>query len=187
MLRVFLVAAALAGPSAADEVCGDLWFTRNLVMDRAGYCFGTTLGRAVFDNGDCTGSTVSLGAGEQRLIARILDAEARNGCAVDTAQETLGIGFDDLAVRRLLRDQPLRAVTESTCIGWQGEPEPLRAGHDPAAPVLGRIEAGDFVLFRHRPVDGWSYVTVTDQEFRTRAGGWLDDPAGAPPCWEFAG
>ena len=46
MKRLALLCALLASPAAASDVCDDLWFTRNLIMDRAGYCFGSVLGRA---------------------------------------------------------------------------------------------------------------------------------------------
>jgi len=61
-MRAFLalLLAALAAPAAALEICDELWFTRNLIYDRAGYCFSSPLGRAVFDNSDCTGSALKI-------------------------------------------------------------------------------------------------------------------------------
>ena len=50
MRRAAICAFVVAGPAAADERCHDLWFARNAIMDRAGYCFGSVLGQAVFDN-----------------------------------------------------------------------------------------------------------------------------------------
>ena len=40
-------------PAFALDHCEEWWFTRNLVFDRAGYCFSSPLGQAVFDNSDC--------------------------------------------------------------------------------------------------------------------------------------
>ena len=70
MRALTLLLFLIASPAAASDVCHDLWFTRNLIMDRAGYCFGSMLGKATFDNSDCTGKNVSLDAGDQLMVNR---------------------------------------------------------------------------------------------------------------------
>jgi hypothetical protein len=184
MIRI-LVCFLLAGPAAAQGWCDDLWFTRNLVMDRAGYCFGTPLGQAVFDNADCTGQRVALSPDESRLVNRILEVEERAACRVDTLRSA--IDLEDAAIRRRLTDLPVRDQTESACIGWQGPDTPVLAGHDAAADVIARIEPGDVVLYQHIPEGGWSYVTIATQDFQTKGGGWLDGSRTEPQCFEIAG
>ena len=186
MTYLLATLAVLGGsPAAATGFCDDLWFTRNLVMDRAGYCFGTPLGQSVFDNGDCTSASVSLDRAASQLVDDIQSAEARNQCDVDTTRDTVAI--NDIENRRQLVDLPIRSETESTCIGWQGEVTPVLAGRDSAAPEIARIEAGDIVQYQHVPVGDWHYVIIATQDFETRGGGWLDLSAGAPDCWEMAG
>ncbi|EBA16598.1 hypothetical protein RSK20926_22774 [Roseobacter sp. SK209-2-6] len=50
----------------ADESCNDLWFTRNAIINQAGFCFGSNLGQALFDNGDCIAKSVPLSPEAQR-------------------------------------------------------------------------------------------------------------------------
>ena len=75
----------------ADSFCEDLWFTRNALADRGGYCFSSTLGQAVFDNDGCTGSTSALAANDRALVSRIVELEAEAQCAVDTEAQDLDL------------------------------------------------------------------------------------------------
>ena len=106
---------ALPLPALADDICHDLWFTRNLIMDRAGYCFGSILGKSTFDNGDCTGKSVALGTAATEMVARIQASEKELACKVDTGQPVLDL--EDADFRRTLTDLPLRSPFESACIG----------------------------------------------------------------------
>ena len=180
-------AAALAPAAAANPYCADLWFTRNALFDRAGYCFGSPLGQALFDNGDCRGKAVTLSADAQAKVAEIRRLEDRIGCDVDTSGTRLG--FADYAIRRQMIDLPVLDELAAGCLGYRGAPIPLRAGHGAGAPVLGRIEPGDFVSFGHLPENGWSYVTTHGPNWQgLRAGGWM--PVGSIPeagCEAWAG
>ena len=51
----------------ALEICDDLWLTRNLIFDRAGYCFGSVLGKSVFDNEGCTPGVPELAEADQGI------------------------------------------------------------------------------------------------------------------------
>ena len=175
--------AALAAPAAADDFCGDFWFTRNLLMDRAGHCFGSPLGRALFDNEGCT-EGAAPGPEAAARIARIQAAEKRNACKVDVSAETLGL--DDADIRRRLTDLPLRDEIESSCIGWEGAVTPLLAGRRPQEAAVGRISPGDHVLYQHVPEEGWVYVTARDRKGALISGGWMKETLPAP-CRDFAG
>ncbi|WP_295813988.1 DUF4453 domain-containing protein [uncultured Nitratireductor sp.] len=175
----------IATPAAANESvgCQDIWFTRNLVMDRAGYCFATPLGQALFDNSDCTGKSVSIDALGSRLVSQIQALEKQHGCAVNTRRTRLDL--DDLRIRRQLRDLPVFDEFPGGCLGWTAGREPLYAGRDSGSKVIGRIEPGDYVSFTHLPVDGWSYVTVSEPGWGAlKSGGWM---SGETHCKDFAG
>lgn len=180
-----VVAFAVGTPALADDTCHDLWFTRNLVMDRAGYCFGSVLGKAVFDNAGCSGKSVSLDRRTQALVSRVRGLEKDLACKVDTAQPVLVL--DDIDIRRRLSDLPVRDEFESACIGWRLDPLPLRSGHSAGAGIVGEIRRGDSVGFRHYAVDGWNYVTVTDRNWRLKSAGWTDAAFGIDDCEQFAG
>ena len=176
-----------AAPAMAQNACDDVWFTRNLHFDRAGYCFGSVLGRALFDNSDCTGSDITLDPEIKRQVEDIRRLEAVHGCKVDTARSTLEIA--DIQIRRRLRDLPIRDEFESGCLGWFGEGAPLRASHDDGAEIIGEVEMGDYVLFSFQPVDGWSYVTTHHHDFSgLKAGGWVPNSVfPQEACAEWAG
>lgn len=168
---VFSLIFLAAGSVSADPLCDDLWFTRNVIFDRAGYCFGSELGASVFYNGDCTTSAPEITPADQENVARIRAAEQDWDCAIDsTVARSLSI---DAAFRLLLSDQPVATGYESGCIGWQANPMPLRAGHSPDAPVVGQVQQGDNVNFGHEPVAGWEYLRVY-RDGEMAAEGWAD-------------
>ncbi|WP_421724477.1 DUF4453 domain-containing protein [Bauldia sp.] len=188
-MRWFWIAVfvtALAGPAfAGGDGCHDLWFTRNQVMDRAGYCFGSTLGQAVFDNSDCTGKSVTLGADDRALVKQIQALEAQFQCRVDTSQATLDL--DDVAIRRQLKDLPIAEEFPGGCLGWLGPETPLHAGHSRATDVIGRILPGDYVGYFHIPEGKWTYVTAADTNWTLKSGGWLKEGPEGTTCKDYAG
>lgn len=186
-MRVLAILLCLAcAPAVADEFCHDLWFTRNALFDRAGYCFGSALGQAVFDNSDCVTRQPALDPAAQAAVAQIKAMEARVGCRVNTAQGWLDL--DDLHILRQLIDLPIPDELGSGCLGWQGPVVPLHSGHSPNAPVIGRIAPGDYVLFDHWPVAGWSYVTTHGPNFvGLTSGGWVRWVYDDSVCASWAG
>ena len=172
-------------PAIADDICHDLWFTRNAIMDRAGYCFGSALGQAVFDNSDCTGKTVNLTRQTIDFVNRIKSQEAGFGCRVDTGQTVLDL--DDLHIRRRLADLPLRDEFESACIGWLGPETPLYAGHDLGSGQVGRIMPGDNISFAFWPEGDWAYLTILAPDWSVKSGGWSNVGFPDSSCRDFAG
>lgn len=77
--------AGLAGfvPAASAASCWDLWYERNAIYDRNGYCFSSNLGKRTFNNADCWTSNPTLSPSEQRRVARIKAEERRRGCKVN--------------------------------------------------------------------------------------------------------
>jgi hypothetical protein len=97
MTRALIIFAAglLAGmtglvPLAAAQNCWDLWYERNAIFDRNGYCFSTRLGQETFDNADCWTRTPNLSQGEQRRVAEIKRQEQRLGCAISPGSSSGG-------------------------------------------------------------------------------------------------
>ena len=150
----FATAVLAAGSSAtADPVCDDLWFSRNFYFDRAGYCFGSVLGEEVFNNYGCTTQAPELTAEEKAIVKEIQNIESDVGCKLDTT-ERRPLDIPNLPLRRTLLDQPINEGFESGCIGYIGEPLPLRAGIAQDAPIVGYIQAGDHLNFSHVPPIG---------------------------------
>jgi hypothetical protein len=73
---------SLAAPASAQS-CYDLWYERNEIFDRNGYCFSTDLGQETFDNSDCWTANPRLSRGEQRRVDQIKRQERRMGCRVN--------------------------------------------------------------------------------------------------------
>ncbi|EDZ45524.1 conserved hypothetical protein [Rhodobacterales bacterium Y4I] len=174
-----------AAPVLASDTCHDLWFTRNAIIDRAGYCFGSPLGQAVFDNRGCLGKSVSLSPQDERLVAQVKQMEARIGCRVNNKQ--IYLNLQDLHLRHQLRDLPVHDEFEGACLGWLGPVMGLRAGHRPDAPLIGQINTGDYVKFSHIPVGSWTYVTTSGPDWQVISGGWLDTSQYEERCRDFAG
>jgi hypothetical protein len=76
--RVQPPAQTLMPQQRAGNICDQLWYARNAIFDRAGYCFSSARGKAAFDNTGCTGGTPD--AAGMAEVARIQQQEAANGC-----------------------------------------------------------------------------------------------------------
>ncbi|NKX43271.1 DUF4453 domain-containing protein [Roseicyclus persicicus] len=184
-----LAALWVAAPAAAqDLLCEDWWFARNLIFDRAGYCFTSPLGQALFDNADCTTRAPDLRPDLAALVAEIRARETEEGCAVDTARTALS---DPGAVEpyRLMEDIPVREPFESGCIGYRGAPVAVRTGLRPDAPVAGTIAAGASIGFGHVPRGASDYIVVLPDPDSLKGAfwGWADFPPGPLPCDVQAG
>jgi len=185
LLPLLLVIAATEARAGA---CDDLWFTRNLIIDRAGYCFGSPLGQSMFDNGDCVGKQITVAPDDRRLVERVQAMERQLGCAVDTGRTHLDL--PDIAIRRRLRDLPVADEYESGCIGWREPVTPLYAGRSPFTEIVGRIEPGDDVRYSHWTTDDdrWIYVTVWASGWGAfRSAGWTDFRTNESSCRHWAG
>ena len=158
---VFALAfALLAAAAAADPFCDDLWFSRNQLYARAGYCFASPLGKAVFGNAGCTGTEVRLRPGEAQLVAQVKALEAETGCKVDPGRTVLEV--DNIALRLRLEVPVVRSEFASGCLGWTGGPLALLAGPDDASAPIARIETGDDIAWEYEAApwpEGWSFLT----------------------------
>ncbi len=171
-------------PATAQAYCEDLWLTRNIVFDRAGYCFGSVLGQSIFDNSDCTTKTPELSAEDRALVDSIKQHEARNGCRVDTSARALSL--PTVEWRRAMLMLPIRDEFESACIGWKGPPVPLRVDVSPTAAVTATVAAGDTLLYSHYPEGDYWFVTLIRSEV-TVAEGWAIVPDEVTHCTQIAG
>ncbi|WP_116131741.1 DUF4453 domain-containing protein [Tropicimonas sp. IMCC34043] len=190
-LALPVVLSFLAAPAVAEvweygeAECNELWFTRNLIMDRAGYCFGSALGQALFDNRDCRGKDVQLSAAQSAQVRKIQALETQIGCKVNTSRRSLDLPF--MAELRRLRDMPLPADGGWACIGWQGAAVPLYDGYSAGAQVVGQIRPGDWVGYGYIGDGGRTVVMVRRGGERGNGMlGWMDDSVRAS-CAEEAG
>ena len=173
MTRLPLAALCIvtAGPALAYDPCDDLWFSRNQLFDRAGYCFSTPLGQAVFDNSDCVGKDVTLEPGGYELVDLIKTNEEIFECAVDTTRSALDI--DNLALRTRLESVVFRSEFASGCLGWQGDALPLLAGPRDEAEVISVAMPGYDLVWEYEGFDwpeGWSFLTVYDDDSQIALG-----------------
>lgn len=183
MKRIIIAAALSLAAGQAQASCEDAWYLRNLAFDRGGYCFGSTLGKSIFDNGDCSTKSPALSAWDRRMIDATKRYEAEMGCAIDTGAtslETSLIGkLDDVD------ELPTIAPYESLCLGFNGPDLPVVgsiSGGLRAAYPTGEVVAGDTVRFRFESADGFEFVT-TDLSAGWIAGGAIT----AADCRDFAG
>ncbi len=147
ILPVIFFVALTPLPSFAGEPCDDLWFSRNSIFDAAGYCFGSALGKAVFDNSDCTTKSPKLSSADKAKIAEAKDMEARWSCNMNTNRTRLDI--HSFARRQTLVEQPLRDDTESGCGKYVGADISLYASQSTNARVVGTVSSGDDFINAH--------------------------------------
>ncbi|MBI4723849.1 MAG: YARHG domain-containing protein [Rhodomicrobium sp.] len=78
--------AAVSQAAAQDYEslsCGDLWYRRNAIYARNGYCFKTDRGIRVFGNAGCrfySEGDVPMSGAERRRVQIIRSIERQKGC-----------------------------------------------------------------------------------------------------------
>ncbi len=186
MKHLVLIFTLMASPAAAYDICDELWFIRNLTFDRAGYCFGSTLGQALFDNANCVTKNPTLSRDAQATVAKLGEMEDWMGCDVDTSQRYLDLPNEGFL--RQLQDLPVPTDTGSGCIGWRGPDVPLRAGHDMSAPILSVGRAGANIIWNYDWVDapGWEFLSVTRDGVLIGMG-WSNSYIDPELCTQLAG
>ena len=165
--------------------CNSMWLTRNIVFDRAGYCFGSNLGQSVFNNAGCTGTDVTLGAADQDFVNYTRQMEDEFQCSIDTSAKTLDLEL--IGSWMQLADLPRRDLWESSCIGWIGPSLPLRAAANDTSTVLGQVSPGDDIGLSHVDINEFSFAEIT-RDGTLVAIGWI--PAefiGPMTCSDMAG
>ncbi len=180
----------LAAPVVADDIfCEQPWFTRNLIFDRAGHCFDSALGMALFDNSDCTPGQLDMPERDQAAVAMIRELEQVQACSIDTSRTTL----EHLSSFEYLRQMdviPIPVEHESGCIGYLGEALSLRTGPSNSALHLdATIQTGMDILFGHLAEGDWDFVTVYSDNWETGplAHGWTRIGGHPPECRQYAG
>lgn len=186
-----LLPLLFASPALAGPFCDDLWFTRNLVMHNAGYCFGSTLGQTYFGTGPCIGKNVSPDRAGHRLIAEIQGMEREFGCRGQVNTRGRYLDVPDIGIRMQLYHFPLPAEYPGACAGWRGPTTVLHAGRQASTYTFGLIEPGDWVSYEHEPVDGWVYVTASEHNgdggpLILKSGGWVpENQIRSGPCDQY--
>jgi hypothetical protein len=83
-IRCCVDAAPEPMPLAETASCDDLWYARNLIWDRYGYCFQTERAISVFGNENCNAGlqrgAIALADQDRDAVDRIAAEEARLGC-----------------------------------------------------------------------------------------------------------
>lgn len=179
VLSVFLSLS----PLAAFADCESMWVTRNMLFDRAGYCFGSNLGKAIFDNSNCTGKQITLPAWQQDFVSYTKAMERDFQCNIDTSRRSLDLPL--LSQWLQLIDPPRRGFGESGCAGYLGEPLNLRSAVG-GGRVLGQIVYGDDILFAHDDIGDSTFVT-TMRNGRPVALGWVQINFSQMKCTSYAG
>ncbi|MEP3279221.1 MAG: caspase family protein [Stappiaceae bacterium] len=71
-------------PTSATNTCEALWYERNAIFARNGYCFGSARGQAAFSNAGCraglSAGQIPLSQNERRQVAEIRASERNLGC-----------------------------------------------------------------------------------------------------------
>lgn len=162
---------ALPASAQNNTFCESLWLSRGMVLDRAGHCFDTPLGDAVFDDNDCTGPVGALFP----IDAEILRMAEGATCDMDESGTELTLrGGAFVAQLRVLNTVPVRGGSEHSCVDYQGPPIPLYAGISTELAQIGTVLPGQGFGLQHQPMrGGWDYVTVSDPDGTMAAFGWL--------------
>lgn len=183
----------VSSPALADieDRCADLWFSRNAMLDKVGYCFSTPLGKAIFNNNNCTTKQpkVSSEVSEQIAAIRMLEQGDADGvyqsCHIDTSQRELDLPV--LELRKQLDFQPVTDGGVAMCIGYRDGEQTLYSAPRKTATKTGAIRQGDSVMMGHLDWNGWSFGTVWRDD-RPDAVGWYHAPiADVNQCEGFAG
>ena len=184
------VLLSLSLSALASDVCDDLWFARNSIMNQSGYCFSSNLGQKTFDNSDCHTKHPALTKSNRNRVAEIMSVERAFSCEIDTTKSDLDIHL--FTIRKTLTVQPLNDGAESSCIGYNGaEQVPLYSDTDSSSEIIGFILPGDDLGYDHNPYSdtrpGWFFVSsVSYGGISKPVLGWTNSKA-LNQCDDFAG
>lgn len=183
----FLIFLVLGTPALAGDFCDDVWFSRNLMYDRSSYCFESNLGKAVFDNSDCSPLGGILTKMDRDFVDWMDQLAKDYHCDVDTTRTTLDVDLID--VRRLISPPVGPEGFEGDCIDWKGPDIELRQMANLTSPISGQVQQGDNIFWEYKALytpDGWWFFTVR-REGEVAALGWSDYEFDADLCTAFAG
>ena len=174
----------LPAPVAALEYCDELWFTRNLVFARAGYCFGSPLGQAVFGTANCVTKSPELAPDGKTLVERIRALESQEQCSVDTKGSQLWIEAPSL--RSQMSTLPVPTPYESSCVGWLGSEVVLQSGAYQGAPIVSVVQFGDNIVWSFENEGDWQYLTAR-RDGQVVGAGWTEYEITPDRCSMMAG
>ncbi|GHA50990.1 hypothetical protein GCM10008927_15320 [Amylibacter ulvae] len=176
-----------AAPTWAQSVCDDLWLSRNVIYDAHGYCFGSELGKAIFDNNGCTSVDPTLPPDLQDRIKRIWTQDRSLECAVDQSQTNINV-YNQAARLRLLTQPIATEDNVKVCFGAQpNNPIVLHKDKTDTSPVLATIDTGDTLGWLHLNEGDWQFITLMSKSTAGKiSSGWTDQ-AGDLRCDEIAG
>lgn len=160
----------------ADEPCDDLWYSRNFYFDQAGYCFGSNLGKAVFDNSDCKSKNVNLAKSILQRIDKIKETEAGNSCKVKT-NKARRLNIKNFEMRKTLIEQPINHGFESSCFGYKGKLRvALYAARSTNSKIIGYVNLDDNVYsaFDEADSNDWWFATATHNDTNISSIGWTN-------------
>lgn len=170
-LGTLALLALFTGPMAyADTACEDLWFSRNVIYDAHGYCFGSPLGKAMFDNTGCTTVDPEL---SPELAKRVAQNWARYNameCNVDQSQAEIAIYNRE--TRAQIMAQPIAAEFGDLCQTFGGPETALMNAPADSAEKLGAINVGDMLGLLHEPENDWHFITVLNSQTGKPVSGW---------------
>lgn len=160
LAAIFLSFAPITAAAQNFNFCEELWVTRNMVFDRAGYCFGSVLGQSLFDNSNCTTSTASAPPAYSQIISWARGDEDRVGCNLNTGQPAWPSIQAVHAYYNRFWTVAVPLEGGFGCWGYSGPTVQIHAGAAANTPVLGQLTAGLSYVDLHYGVDGWGFITV---------------------------
>lgn len=182
-IACFFLWGTAAYADTASAACDELWFSRNAMMDHAGYCFKSPLGQAVFDNSDCTTSEPKLSKSAQAMTAQIISNEAAFSCDVDTSRTSLppDVLFRSDQRRELATQPPVPAHwgAEESCGGYLGDPLPVYAAPSRDAAILDVMQSGGDIQFQR-------HVMLRDKSLEVISQLLLDDDGNILPGYNYS-
>lgn len=159
-VAALLISAAT--PAVAQDFCTEAWVIRNMIFDRLGHCFGSTMGQALFDNSNCTVSGPTPPPGLAADVARIREGETFVGCRINTAQAPSAEMYRLHAHYSRFIDLPVPDhVGGYACWGYRGPDFRLLAGARMDAPEVGIARTGQSVVSTYWGREGgWVYGAI---------------------------
>lgn len=160
-----------------DDLCDELWFSRNAMLNQAGYCFQTPLGQAIFDNSDCTTRTPQISDEAVQEIDKFQTLETKLGCQVNTDQSEIRVS--DIEQRLLLTVQPgavFPSETEHSCLGYDGPSLSAYSAPDQSSQALYNIENGDVLDFEFGHGHEWTLTRIRSVDGKAIHMGWVYFP-----------
>ena len=140
----FQSATTSASTNNSNDECYNLWYQRNLIHAKKGYCFESNLGKKAFSNFQCSSTPQPLSDKEKSDVNNIKNRESALNCKIDTNTIEIPVSNSSQTLNSTNTNQSVNASPIQTLIIDGVGTTPQEAAQNAAENALKNV-VGSFI------------------------------------------